>query len=89
MKTRHEVDFIGAVHARQTSLLDQIAFQKNRAPELNPGIDFFILLRRMTVDGFYTSPIGQRDIYQGNTARVEFTVPQHAMDYVISRSPLK
>jgi hypothetical protein len=89
MKARHEVDFIGAVHARQTSLLDQIAFQKNRAPELNPGIDFFILLRRMTVDGFYTSPIGQRDIYHGNAARAAFTVPQHAMDYVISRSPLK
>lgn len=89
MKARHEVDFISAVHVQQTGLLDQIAFQKNRAPDLNPGIDFFVLLRRMTVDGFYTSPIGQRDIYQGNTARAEFTVPQHVMDYVINRSPLK
>jgi gluconate 2-dehydrogenase gamma chain len=89
MKARHEVDFISAVHVQQTGLLDQIAFQKNRTPELNPGIDFFVLLRRMTVDGFYTSPIGQRDIYQGNTARAEFTVPQHVMDYVINRSPLK
>ena len=34
----------------------------------DPGIDFFILARRMTVDGFYTSPIGMRDIYPGNTA---------------------
>jgi hypothetical protein len=30
-----------------------------------------------------------RDIYQGNQARQTFTVPQEAMDYVISRSPLK
>jgi gluconate 2-dehydrogenase gamma chain len=89
MKTRHKTDFISAVHVQQTGLLDQIAFQKNRSAELNPGIDFFILLRRMTVDGFYTSPIGQRDIYQGNTARAEFTVPRDAMDYVINRSPLK
>jgi gluconate 2-dehydrogenase gamma chain len=86
---RHKVDFISAVHVQQTRLLDQIAFQKNRSAELNPGIDFFILLRRMTVDGFYTSPIGQRDIYQGNTARAEFIVPKEAMDYVINRSPLK
>jgi gluconate 2-dehydrogenase gamma chain len=89
MTTRHKATFVSATHAQQTGLLDQIAFQKNRSPELNPGIDFFILLRRMTVDGFYTSPIGQRDIYQGNTARAEFTVPKDAMDYVIGRSPLK
>ena len=89
MRTRHKVDFVNAVHVQQTGLLDQIAFQKNRSPELNPGIDFFILLRRMTVDGFYTSPIGQRDIYQGNVARGEFTVPKEAMDYVINRSPLR
>lgn len=57
--------------------------------ELNPGIDFFILARRMTVDGFYTSPVGMRDIYQGNQARQTFTVPREAMDYVINRSPLK
>jgi gluconate 2-dehydrogenase gamma chain len=89
MKSRHKVDFVSAMLAHQTGLLDQIAFQKNRSPVLNPGIDFFILLRRMTVDGFYTSPIGQRDIYQGNVARAEFTVPQEAMDYVINRSPLR
>jgi len=89
MTTRHKVTFANAVQVQQTGLLDQIAFQKNRSPELNPGIDFFILLRRMTVDGFYTSPMGQRDIYQGNAARAEFTVPKDAMDYVINRSPLK
>ena len=43
----------------------------------------------MTVDGFYTSPIGMRDIYPGNTARSEFTVPADAMAFVIGGSPLK
>lgn len=89
MKQQHKVDFLGASHWQQTTLLDQIAFQKNRSAALNPGIDFFILLRRMTVDGFYTSPIGQRDLYPGNVARSEFTVPREAMEYVLNRSPLR
>lgn len=89
MKARHHVDFLTAVPFQQTGLLDQIAYQKNRSPELTPGIDFFILLRRMTVDGFYTSPIGMPDIYPGTMARTEFSIPREAMDYVINRSPLK
>jgi hypothetical protein len=89
MQQRHKVAFVKAVPYQQTTLLDLIAYQKNRSSELNPGIDFFILLRRMTVDGFYTSPIGMPDIYPGTMARSEFSVPATAMDYVISRSPLK
>ena len=87
MQGRHGTDFLTAAPAHQTGLLDQIAFQKNRSAELDPGIDFFVLLRRMTVDGFYTSPIGMRDLYPGNTPRAEFTIPQEAMNYVLGRSP--
>src|SRR5690606_1892187 len=87
MEARHQATFIAAAAGDQTALLDQIAYQKNRSAELDPGIDFFILLRRMTVDGFYTSPIGMRDIYQGNMPREEFTIPQEAKDYVLERSP--
>lgn len=89
MTERSQSTFIDATYSQQTGLLDQVAFQKNRSAALDPGIDFFVLLRRMTVDGFYTSPIGQRDLYQGNVARSEFTVPTEAMDYVLNRSPLK
>jgi hypothetical protein len=89
MKTRGASDFASATPAQQAGLLDQIAYQKNRTPELTAGIDFFILARRMTVDGFYTSRIGSRDIYPGNTPRAAFTVPQEAIDYVVSRSPFK
>lgn len=88
MQSRHGTRFLDAVYAHQTGLLDDIAFEDNRSADLGPGIDFFILLRRMTVDGFYTSPIGQRDLYPGNAARSEFSVPQEALDYVLSRSPL-
>jgi hypothetical protein len=89
IKARGAADFAGASAAQQTELLDQIAFQKNRSPELNPGIDFFILARRMTADGFYTSQIGMRDVYPGNSPQTSFTVPQAAIDHVLSRSPFK
>ncbi len=66
-----------------------IAFKKNRTPENAPGVDFFVLARRMTCDGFYTSPVGMRDVYMGNTPQAAFVVPQAAIDHVLSRSPLK
>jgi Gluconate 2-dehydrogenase subunit 3 len=89
MKARGGTDFVSAPPAEQTALLDLIAFQKNRSPELTPGIDFFILLRRMTADGFYTSPIGMRDVYLGNSPSTEFVVPKASVDHVLSKSPLK
>jgi gluconate 2-dehydrogenase gamma chain len=86
---RASATFSAATPAQRAELLDQIAYQKNRSNGLNPGIDFFILARRMTVDGFYTSAVGMRDIYQGNSPRTEFTVPAEAYEYVLSRSPFK
>jgi Gluconate 2-dehydrogenase subunit 3 len=88
MKSRGAADFTSATLQQQTALLDLIAYQKNRSEELNPGIDFFILARRMTVDGFYTSRIGMPDIYPGNRPQARFTVPQAAVEHVIRRSPL-
>jgi len=82
-------DFVSATPAQQAALLDVIAYKKNRTPENAAGIDFFVLARRMTCDGFYTSPIGMRDVYMGNTPQAAFVVPQAAIDHVLSRSPLK
>ena len=89
MKPRGAADFVSATAAQQTELLDLIAYQRNRSTELTPGIDFFILARRMTADGFYTSPIGMRDVYLGNSPQATFTVPAASMEHVLSRSPLK
>ena len=82
-------DFIGATPAQQAALLDVIAYRKNRTPGNAAGIDFFVLARRMTCDGFYTSTVGMRDVYMGNTPQAAFVVPQAAIDHVMSRSPLK
>jgi hypothetical protein len=81
--------FVGATPAQQAALLDVIAYKKNRTPENTAGVDFFVLARRMTCDGFYTSPVGMRDVYMGNTPQAAFVVPQAAIDHVLSRSPLK
>jgi hypothetical protein len=90
MASRGAADFSSATPAQQTALLDVIAFKKNASAELSPGIDFLVLARRMTVDGFYTSEIGIRDVIpNGRAPLAEFTVPQESVDYVISRSPFK
>lgn len=88
MKARGAADFVSATSEQQTALLDLIAYRRNASPELDPGIEFFAWVRRMTVDGFYTSRVGMRDIYLGNTAVAAFTVPQEAIDYALRRSGL-
>lgn len=89
MASRGAADFTSATTAQRTALLDEIAFASKRTAENGVGVDFFTLARRMTVDGFYTSPIGMKDIYPGNTPRPAFPVPQEAIDYLLSRSPFK
>jgi hypothetical protein len=90
MTAQHGAAFAGATPAQQTALLDVIAFKENRTPANAPGVDFFILARRMTVDGFYTSDAGIRDVNPaGRPPYSTFVVPQEAVDYVISRSPFK
>lgn len=90
MTARAGTDFASATPAQQTALLDLIAFKKNASPELNDGIEFFVLARRMTADGFYTSEPGIRDVIPGGRPPLpQFVVPQESIDYVISRSPFK
>jgi gluconate 2-dehydrogenase gamma chain len=83
-------DFVSATPAQQTALLDVIAFKKNQTTENASAIAFFALARRMTVDGFYTSDIGTKDINPfGRPPRTIYVVPQENIDYVISQSPFK
>lgn len=90
MTSRGATDFVSATPAQQSALLDQIAYRRNgeQTPDLVPGIQFFNWVRRMTVDGFYTSRIGMRDIYQGNVALTSFTVPSASLEYALKKSGL-
>jgi hypothetical protein len=88
MKGRGAPDFVAASPAQQTALLDLVAYRKNDSPDLAGGIQFFTWVRRMTVDGFYTSRIGMRDVYLGNSPSATFVVPAESLDYALKRSPM-
>jgi len=89
MKTRSARDFLTGTTDQQTALLDLIAYRRNESPELDPGIQFFTMARRMTVDAFYTSEIGIADIdYRGNHPQASYPEPTDAIAYALKRSGL-
>ena len=89
MKREYVADFLSTKAENRTAMLDRIAYRRNETPELAPGIRFFVWARRMTVDAYYTSPVGIKEVgYMGNKALKEFTVPQEAIDYAVKRSGL-
>ena len=88
MKGRGAASFVEATPEQQTALLDQIAYRRNQSPELSPGIEFFSWVRRMTVDAFYTSEVGIKDIdYRGNSPMGSYPSPTEAIAYVLKRVP--
>ena len=89
MVQRGQKDFVSAPPARQTELLDLIAYRRNQTPELAPGVEFFSWARRMTVDAFYTSEIGIKDIdYRGNKPQMTYAAPTEAIEYALKKSGL-
>ena len=81
--------FATATVEQQTALLDVIAYRRNQTRELTPGIEFFSWVRRMTVDAFYTSEIGIKDIdYRGNSPSFTYIVPPESIEYAVKRSAL-
>src|ERR1700691_689881 len=89
MKRDHGADFLTAKPEDRTRMLDQIAYRRNETPDLAPGVRFFVWARRLTVDAYYSSAAGIKELgFMGNGARKEFTVPQDAIDYAVKRSGL-
>jgi len=89
MKKHGAKDFVSAATDQQTALLDLIAYRRNESPVLDPGIQFFTMARRMTVDAFYTSEIGIADIdYRGNRPQASYPEPTEAVAYALKRSGL-
>jgi hypothetical protein len=89
MQKRASTTFVGSTPAQQTALLDLIAYRRNETPDLAPGIEFFSWVRRMTVDAFYTSEIGIKDIdYRGNSPMGSYPSPTEAIAYAVKRSGL-
>lgn len=65
----------------QKSLCDEIAFPERKEPELQPGINFFSLVRNLTLTGYFTTKEGIEDLgYKGNTTNIWDGVPQEVLD---------
>jgi hypothetical protein len=89
MKRTYSSTFLVAKPDQQTAMLDLIAYKKNETAELAAGIRFFVWARRLTVDAYYTSAAGIKELgYMGNKGMKEFQVPQEAIDYAVKRSGL-
>ena len=86
---RQGTSFVKSGAEQQTAILDLIAYRRNDAPEIGPGIEFFDWARKMVVDAFYTSPIGVKDLdYRGNKGMTTFQVPAEAITYALKKSGL-
>jgi gluconate 2-dehydrogenase subunit 3-like protein len=65
--------FLNCSPEQQKATLRLLAYRKNSTAQISQGISFFSLLRNLTVDGFYTSQIGIKDVgYVGNDVMGEF-----------------
>jgi gluconate 2-dehydrogenase gamma chain len=72
---RYQAAYLECTPEQQKEILDQIAYHKNarQDPSLDPGVQFFSFLRKLTADGFFTSEIGIAYLgYIGNTYVQEF-----------------
>ena len=73
MRRRTGKAFIAATKDEQRQMLDLMAYRKNDSAELGPEIEFFSLMRKWTVDAFYTSKEGIEDVgFGGNEALSEY-----------------
>lgn len=82
--------FLQLPELRQIELLDRIADRRRASPSDQPGADFFDWVRRLTVDAFYTMPVGYRDVdYRGAKGMTVYQVPAAALQQALEKAKLK
>lgn len=75
--------FAAATEEQQKAIMDTIAWYDPEVPlsEQPLGIQFFSLMRNLTVCGYYTSEVGIAELgYKGNQPNLWDGVPQHVLD---------
>ena len=86
----HDRTFVDAGAAQQTAMLDALVAAERDEPsssDLRDGLGFFNWIRRMTVDAYYTSPIGIADVgFAGNRVLAAYETPREAMEFVARRA---
>lgn len=82
-RLREELVYTKSANYKQFS-----GYTVKRANDLSAGVKFFDWVRKMTVDAYYTSPIGIKDLgFMGNKAYSKYDVPQASIDYAMGRMP--
>ncbi len=77
---RYSKTFPACTPAQQLDLVDEIAYPEKAKKEMAPGVAFFSLMRNLTASGFYTSPLGVKDLnYMGNQANQWKGVPTEVL----------
>jgi hypothetical protein len=75
--------------AQQIAILEKLAFREKTPPEWQSGGRFFDWVRRMTLDGFYTSEAGYKDVgYKGGHGMTTYDVPQEALRQALDKVKL-
>ena len=86
---RYQNSFAECNTKQQMEIVDDIAWPKKAKPEMQPGVNFFNLMRNLTSTGFYTSEIGVKDVgYMGNTPNQWNGVPDDVLkQYKMAYTP--
>ena len=73
-RRRFGSNFVASTDAQRRAVLDDIAWPKRARPEMSHGVTFFNRFRDLTASGFFSSPIGYKDLeFRGNTFVAEWT----------------
>lgn len=85
----HGVAFSEASEPQQIAILEKLAYREKTPPEWHSGTRFFDWVRRMTLDGFYTSEAGYKDVgYKGGHGMATYEVPQEALHQALDKVKL-
>ena len=77
---RHGNPFPACSDKQRMEIVEEIAYPDKAKPEMKPGVQFFSLMRNLTATGFYTSPIGVKDLnYMGNQPNQWKGVPDEVL----------
>ncbi|MBC7365920.1 MAG: gluconate 2-dehydrogenase subunit 3 family protein [Undibacterium sp.] len=73
---RFQNDFVSLIASQQNALCSDLAYAPIAKPEFMTAAQFFKKFRDLTAGGFYTTPVGMKDLgYIGNVPRASFAGP--------------
>lgn len=77
---RYNNAFVNCKPQQQIEIVEEIAYPRKATPEMQQGVMFFNRMRNLTASGFYTTPIGIKDMgYVGNTPNRWDGVPKDVL----------